>query len=53
MTLRSKMTLALINFIPSLTPKMSPRISSIVQIIFLCRSFEIIKDSQSVQNANV
>ena len=53
MTLRSKMTLALINYIPSSTPKMSPRTSSMVQIVFLCRSFEIIKDIQSVQNTYV
>ena len=34
-------------------PKMSPRTSSIVQIIFSFGSFEIIKDIQSVQNTHV
>ena len=33
--------------------KKSPRTSSIVQIIFLFRSFEISKDIQSVQNTHV
>ena len=34
-------------------PKMSPRTSFIVQIIFLFRSFEISKDIQRVQNTHV
>ena len=33
--------------------KKSPRTSSIVQILFLFRSFEINKDIQSVQNTHV
>ena len=33
--------------------KKSPRTSSIVQIIFLCRSFEISYDIQSVQNTHI
>ena len=33
--------------------KKSPRTSSIVQIIFFFRSFEISKDIQSVQNTHV
>ena len=36
--------------VPCGGPKKSPRTSSIVQIIFLFRSFEISKDIQSVQN---
>ena len=34
-------------------PKKSPRTSSIVQIIFLFRSFEISKDIKNVQNIHV
>ena len=34
-------------------PKKSPRTSSIVQIIFLFRSFEISKNIQGVQNTHV
>ena len=39
--------------VPCGGPKKSPRTSSIVQIIFLFRSFEICKDTQSVQNTHV
>ena len=39
--------------VPCGGPKQSPRTSSIVQIIFLFRSFEIDKDIQSVQNTHV
>ena len=39
--------------VPCGGPKKSPRTSSIVQIIFLLRSFEISKDIQSVQNTHV
>ena len=39
--------------VPCGGPKRSPRTSSIVQIIFLLRSFEISKDIQSVQNTHV
>ena len=39
--------------VPCGGPKTSPRTSSIVQIIFLFRSFEISKDIQSVQNTHV
>ena len=39
--------------VPRGGPKKSPRTSSIVQIIFLFRSYEISKDFQSVQNTNV
>ena len=39
--------------VPCGDPKKSPRTSSIVQIIFLFRSFEISKDIQSVQNTHV
>ena len=39
--------------VPCGGPKKSPRTSSIVQIIFLFRSFEISKDIQSVQNTHV
>ena len=34
-------------------PKKSPRTSSIVQIIFLFRSFEISKDIQSVKDKDM
>ena len=39
--------------VPCGCPKKSPRISSIVQIIFLIRSFEISKGIQSVQTTHV
>ena len=39
--------------VPCGGPKKSPRTSSIVQIIFLFRPFEISKDIQSVQNTYV
>ena len=39
--------------VPCGGPKKSPRTSSIVQIIFLFRSFVISKDIQSVQNTHV
>ena len=39
--------------VPCGGPKKSPRTSSIVQIIFSFRSFEISKDIQSVQNTHV
>ena len=39
--------------VPCGGPKKSRRTSSIVQIIFLFRSFEISKDIQSVQNTHV
>ena len=39
--------------VPCGGPKKSPRTSSIVQIIFLFRSFEISKDIHSVQNTHV
>ena len=39
--------------VPCGGPKKSPRTSSIVQIIFLFRSFQISKDNQSVQNTHV
>ena len=39
--------------VPCGGPKKSPRTSSIVQIIFSFRSFEINKDIQSVQNTDV
>ena len=39
--------------VPCGGPKTSPRTSSVVQIIFLFRSFEISKDIQSVQNTHV
>ena len=39
--------------VPCGGPKKSPRTSSIVQIIFFFRSFEISKDIQSVQNTYV
>ena len=39
--------------VPCGGPKKSPRTSSIVQIIFLFRSFEISKDIQSIQNTHV
>ena len=39
--------------VPCGGPKKSPRTSSIVQIIFLFRSFEISKGIQSVQNTHV
>ena len=39
--------------VPCGGPKKSPRSSSIVQIIYLFRSFEISKDIKSVQNTHV
>ena len=39
--------------VPCGGPKKSPRTSSIVQIIFLFRSFEISEDVQRVQNTYV
>ena len=39
--------------VPCGGPKRSPRTSSIVQIIYLFRSFEISKDIKGVQNTHV
>ena len=42
-----------VGVVPCGGPKKSPHTSSIVQIIFLFRSFEISQDVQSVQNTHV
>ena len=46
-------TITAAGVVPCGGPKKSPRTSSIVQIIFLFRSFEISKDIQSIQNTHV
>ena len=49
----SRMKVTAAGVVPCGSLKKFPRTSSVVQIIFLFRSFEISKDIQSVQNTHV
>ena len=53
MSLGYKTAITAAGVVPCGGPKKSPRTSSIVQIIFSFRSFEISKAIQSVQNTHV